>query len=182
MPHKISKLDAARRQLEMAINLYFFDRDFVSVHTLAAASFRLLSDLLEHHDVPYQSMNERVLEYVKAEFQEEFLRSVKQAENFFKHADRDPEEILTFDPRETEFLLWDAVVAHHALVGDTPPLLRAFHIWFIVQNPTLFRLPTEMERARAAAERVVKTTSKQEAFEALVKMALQLPRPFGSIG
>jgi hypothetical protein len=43
---KISKLDAARRQLDTAIRLYFMEGDPVSVHTLAAAAFEILKDLV----------------------------------------------------------------------------------------------------------------------------------------
>ena len=41
----LSKLDVARRQLETAIRLYFYDGDFVSTHTLAAAACKVLNDL-----------------------------------------------------------------------------------------------------------------------------------------
>jgi hypothetical protein len=41
----ISKFDAAKRQLETAIRLWFHSGDPVSVHTLAAASHQLLHDL-----------------------------------------------------------------------------------------------------------------------------------------
>jgi hypothetical protein len=36
---KISKLEAARRQLDTAIRLYFMESDSVSVHTLAGRRF-----------------------------------------------------------------------------------------------------------------------------------------------
>ena len=42
----ISKLDAAKRQLEMAIKLYFNDDDPISIHTLASASEEILMKLL----------------------------------------------------------------------------------------------------------------------------------------
>ncbi len=42
---KISKLDAARRQLITAIRLYFNHGDIVSVHTLSAAAFKTTQDI-----------------------------------------------------------------------------------------------------------------------------------------
>jgi len=42
---KISKLDAAKRQLETAIRLYFNEADPVSVHTLAGAA-HTISEIL----------------------------------------------------------------------------------------------------------------------------------------
>ncbi len=44
---EISKLDAAKRQLDTAIRLYFCDGDPVSIHTLAAASYNILRDVTE---------------------------------------------------------------------------------------------------------------------------------------
>jgi hypothetical protein len=41
----ITKLDAARRQLETAITLWFHDADPVSVHTLAMAAHGILRAL-----------------------------------------------------------------------------------------------------------------------------------------
>jgi hypothetical protein len=45
---KLSKLDCARRQLELAIELYFMERDPVSIHTLAGAVYQLLTDINKH--------------------------------------------------------------------------------------------------------------------------------------
>ena len=39
--YRVSKIDAARRQLETAIRLFFYDIDFVSVHTLLCASHEI---------------------------------------------------------------------------------------------------------------------------------------------
>src|SRR4051794_5016848 len=44
---KLSKIEAARRQIESAIWLWFVDDDMVSVQTLAAAAHRTLADLAE---------------------------------------------------------------------------------------------------------------------------------------
>lgn len=41
----ISKLDAAQRQLDTAIDLWFRDRDGLAVFTLAYAGFRILFDV-----------------------------------------------------------------------------------------------------------------------------------------
>ena len=45
---KLSKLDCARRQLELAIELYFLERDPVSIHTLVGAARQLLADINKH--------------------------------------------------------------------------------------------------------------------------------------
>ena len=42
---RVSKLDAARRQLDCAIELWFAGKDEVSIHTLAAAAHQIISDI-----------------------------------------------------------------------------------------------------------------------------------------
>jgi hypothetical protein len=46
----IDKAEAARRQLETAIDLYFDNADSLSVHTLAFASLKVLFDLYPHRN------------------------------------------------------------------------------------------------------------------------------------
>src|SRR5262245_42997551 len=43
---RVSKLDAARRQIRTAIRLFFEDGDTVSIHTLTSAAEELLRDFL----------------------------------------------------------------------------------------------------------------------------------------
>jgi hypothetical protein len=44
---QVGKIDAANRQLDFAIDLFFSEGDPVCVHTLAGAASILLSDLVE---------------------------------------------------------------------------------------------------------------------------------------
>lgn len=48
---KVSKLDAAKRQLGTAIRLYFSDGDPVSIHTLTAAAYNILRDVTKQKGV-----------------------------------------------------------------------------------------------------------------------------------
>jgi hypothetical protein len=50
----VSKFDAARRQLETAIRLYFFQGDPISIHTLASAAAQILQDLSGHRGGTHQ--------------------------------------------------------------------------------------------------------------------------------
>ena len=42
----INKLEAARRQLDAAIRMTFANEDELAIHTVAAAAYRLVRDLL----------------------------------------------------------------------------------------------------------------------------------------
>ena|SRR5436305_13488939 len=78
---KISKLDAARRQLETAILLYFNEADPVSIHTLAAASHEILRDLSLHIDSPM--LLERSFESLPEELRSRIHNAMRLPQNFF---------------------------------------------------------------------------------------------------
>src|SRR5438045_2665233 len=91
-PIRISKLDAARRQLQTAISLWFNDGDPVAIHTLAAAAYEIIHAVSATRDP-----NRRDLLFdslvVKDEYRREANAWFRGPANFFKHADRDPNDI-----------------------------------------------------------------------------------------
>jgi hypothetical protein len=131
----ISKLEAARRQLRTAVALFFDHGDDIAIHTLTAAGRQILLDLLKQQGkrTRLQTSAEIV---VKAEYQKLYRDAVARAENFFKHADRDPNVALTFDARETHVLLFEAADAYQALTGRHLRELWMFMMWFLAEYPT----------------------------------------------
>lgn len=134
----ISKMDAARRQLDVAIELYFRSFDSVAIHTLAAASRNMLADLCEHKgrrpDILLEAMLE---EFIREDRRNEIRVKFREAENFFKHADRDPDRILTFSPDATEYWLLEALEAYFTLADELTPMMFAFRSWWMIHNKEL---------------------------------------------
>jgi hypothetical protein len=44
---RIDKIDAARRQLDASIRMFFSSEDILAVHTVASAAYRIIRDLAE---------------------------------------------------------------------------------------------------------------------------------------
>lgn len=104
----ITKLDAAKRQLETAIRLYFHNEDPVSIHTLVSAAYNIVRDVYRKRGGPPMFIKDDFIEvYVKAEYQNEMRKKLNEPENFFKHADRDHVEAIDFNPRASEFMIFD---------------------------------------------------------------------------
>jgi hypothetical protein len=82
MTEGITKLEAARRQLDAALRLRREGGDSLAVHTLAFAAYCLLRDLFG------KSERKKVLK----EFEEKL--EFRKVSNYLKHADSDPEDIL----------------------------------------------------------------------------------------
>jgi hypothetical protein len=125
----ISKLDAARRQLETAITLYFHEGDPVSIHTLTGAAYEVLQHL-NRAKGGEPMIKDSLKDRVKPQFVRDISRKLNEAQNFFKHADKDPDEVLTaFTSGQTEYLLLDACWAYCRLTGERLPVLNVFEKW-----------------------------------------------------
>src|SRR5271156_4459871 len=126
----ITKLDAARRQLETVIRLYFNDEDPVSIHTLVCAAYNLVRDVNKKLGGQPMLIKDDLIEvYVKTEFQEQMRRKLNEPENFFKHADRDHGETIEFNPDASEFMILDAARGYSGITGEWTPLFRVFYWW-----------------------------------------------------
>src|SRR5262249_41639823 len=104
----VTKLEAAARQLDTAITLYFEEGDPVSVHTLACAAHQVIHDINRHNNGPELlfdalSRKETDLQISKALLHKHY--------NYFKHADSDPCPNcgIRFNPKLTEIFILSAV-------------------------------------------------------------------------
>jgi hypothetical protein len=126
---KISKLDAARRQLETTVRLYFSEADPVSIHTLMSAAYQVLLDVnCARGGSPM--LKEQIPTWVRPDATEEAKHRLNEAANFFKHANRDSDEVLEFSAGPTELLLYDAIRKYRELTGETVPLFTVYNAWF----------------------------------------------------
>jgi hypothetical protein len=144
---KISKLEAARRQLDTAIRLYFSNADPVSIHTLAAAAFEILKDLDE--DGPKTGTFYDHLEInVKPGYLQQARNIFKTPQNFFKHADTDPEKVLEFLVALPELFLISGCEKYGELAAEVTPEMFVYRLWFSHHNPELL-MPEVAARMRA---------------------------------
>jgi len=79
---KITKLEAAGRQLDSAIRMFFSNEDILAVHTVSRAAFRILYDINTESDSKVA---------LKAYIDKVGEKQFNETTNFLKHADRDPE-------------------------------------------------------------------------------------------
>src|SRR5882672_9854617 len=99
---KLTKLDAARRQLDEAIRMFFERRDTVAIHTLASAASQVLADIGKNRGIYGWTRNKGI---VKPERWDEFRAVITHFENFFKHADKDPNATCDFRPGMTSLFI-----------------------------------------------------------------------------
>jgi hypothetical protein len=131
---KVSKLDVARRQLREAILLFFERRDPIAIHTLAAAAHQILHDLGRAKG-GLSAIKDNP--YIRPEKRKEFIAIIHAAQNFSKHADRDPNEEFEFRLAFTPLYIFDAVQMWNALTDKLFKEAFIFYMWFGIKNPHL---------------------------------------------
>jgi len=121
---KITKLDAARRQMDAAIGLYFNEGDEIAVHTLVGAAHILIIDLSKAAQL--QSVIDR---HIKPEMRWKFEGVIRKPQNFLKHAEDDPNETFDFNPHNTGLMLFIDIEMFKELTGSATDAMRAFHMY-----------------------------------------------------
>lgn len=81
----ITKLEAARRQLRVAISLWFQNGDEVAIHTLACAAYQIIHDINRHRGGEELFFDSLV---IREEYRDQAIKRFKKEMNFFKHADK----------------------------------------------------------------------------------------------
>lgn len=134
----ITKIDAAVRQLETAITLWFHDGDPVSICALSHAAHEILYRLSTNTRKRSTLLD---AENVKPEFREDFKKLIKEAPAFFKHAGKDPHETLFFTVKNAPHIFLDAVGMYNSLEFGARPIFRVFQDWLWMTEPRFFMKP-----------------------------------------
>lgn len=126
MTQIISKLEASRRQLDTAIDLWFENRDGLSVFTLAFASLKVLLNIYPHDvDDGFGAVIDKLID------EKIGWKNFSRHANFLKHADRDPDAVLTdFHPDMGMTVLGLATLLYRRLdKGGLSLTMMAFDSW-----------------------------------------------------
>jgi len=130
---KLSKIEVVKRQLETAVKLYFQDEDIVAIHTIIGACRTILKDILPKMK-GIKSEFEDTLSKLPKEFQKLVRDSYNIPQNFLKHADKDFDETIEFNPLITEMFIYVAINDIQKLVAEITPHQLMFRLWYYVQN------------------------------------------------
>lgn len=132
----ITKLDAACRQLELAIKLYFDNGDLVATHTLACAA----REIFEKHcklDSRHRLFDQIRKNHTDAT-DKELWDVLNKARNFFKHPDPQGDlnatvELGDADNKTTIFMA--AYDCSSLLDENTPPIFLNYVTWYVATLP-----------------------------------------------
>lgn len=154
-----TKLDAARRQINTAIWLWFNGADIISVHTLAAAAHRIVLDLsgdMEVGQLPFDTAN------LPEGLTEKMLR---EAQTFLESSDGDSDKMIHLKPVWTELYLFLVVSAYTEFAIDDDsyhPLMSAFMLRFGICRPEVFKSGALPSFGKGVNAERIKNLSKTE--------------------
>jgi len=163
---RVTKPDAAGRQLCAAIRLFLADGDPVAIHTLASAAAQITADMMKARGMTSMV---RSAALVREDRRREVLRTIAAPENFFKHADRDPDEAIEFNPETTEFFIFAALAELQALTGRLPREGQVFQMWFLLKHEGMLLENDQTRVIRQALDAVRRSGSleKSDFFQML---------------
>lgn len=141
MKTRCSKPQAATRQLDVAIALLFSDYDPLAVRTLAAAAHGVLADLVERK-LPGGSWRTKIIEGSGLS-KSAAIGVLNSAQNFLKHADRDPDAELEIDEEENDHLMFVATLECAELGYPLSIDMQAFQIWYLAAYPDKIGVDTD---------------------------------------
>jgi hypothetical protein len=134
----VTRIEAAQSQLRTAIEMFFTERDPVSIHTLATSAYQII------HDLNHERKGEPLLydsDLIKDECRKQFVGLAKDHGNFFKHADkrrkRSSGDKVLFNPRQSEFFMLFAIKGVRQLGVRTSDVEEAFTYWVCIHQPQL---------------------------------------------
>lgn len=128
-----TKLDAAIRQLDVAIALLFNDSDPLAIRTLSAAAHGIIADIADSRERG-ASWRSKIIEDSGLSKKEAF-RILNEAQNFLKHASSDPEGTLSFPEEENDHLIFIATIESGALDVALSQRMQAFQVWYLAVYP-----------------------------------------------
>jgi len=129
----VSKLEAARRQLATAIELWFHDRDPVSIHTLAFAAYEIIHVVSKKRNRTKDLLFDSAV--IKDEYRAEWNKIIKRPANFFKHAKDDAEDSLEYSPKSALLFLLFSIAGLRSCGESLTPVEATFLLWVLVNRP-----------------------------------------------
>lgn len=72
------------------------------------------------------------------ELKKKVLSLLRKPQNFFKHADRDHDSVLEYNPELTRWFLLDACVLYENITNQKNSYMLAFRSWMMVKHQKEF--------------------------------------------
>lgn len=142
MTGTLSKRLVAQRELEAAIRLLLQHRDHVSAYVLAWAAYDIVGPISRSRGI--QSIEEEFEGELAPASLKDWRKMRRRHYNFFKHADRDPDEVVDDVPRElVEAQIFISNLDFQGAFETLSPIQALYMSWFTGVYPQFVRPESE---------------------------------------
>jgi hypothetical protein len=134
---KLNKIDVACSMLDTSIELWFYEKDPISIHTLVCSSYQIIHDINKQvgwRDLLYDSL------VIKDEYQKEMNKRLKESYNFFKHADKDKDDTIEFNPELSNTFIMFSCFGLKCLSIPTNNVREAFVSYYALMKPEILKI------------------------------------------
>jgi len=132
----VTKIDAAVRQLNCAVELFFEDGDPVPIHTLVCAAHQIVHDINRAQGGP-----ELIFDATRKAGGDKRKLGVelRRHANYFKHADTDscPNCGIRFSPKVTEVIIYSTIVGLCQLKQKLSATVSAYILYMQTRSELL---------------------------------------------
>lgn len=147
---KITKPEIAEIELNSAITAFFREENPIIIHVLISAAHEIIRKLVSTSKISsvikdsiLLNLNESALNSLvplklrKSDLQYKWNYIVNKAYNFMKHADKDADEELEFNPNISVLLILDTLDMFFQIKKHHTSYTFAMYIWTVVNMPEL---------------------------------------------
>jgi hypothetical protein len=162
---RLTKIEVARRQFHAAIEMWFADGDPVAIHTLTSAAHEIVAALCRKKGIPDHLFDS---DLVRPELRGKWNAAMRAPQNFFKHADKDPNDEIDFAPSANDLRLMFVLTGFQAL-GERIDDWRERVYWtrMNIEQPGLMKEDIFAGKISAADVANIRRLSRPRFFEAM---------------
>jgi hypothetical protein len=168
---KFTKIDAAQRQVDTAIQLFFEDGDPVSIHTLLYAAHDIIHGL--HKRITGKPLffdNDAVRSTPG------LIRTIKDWPNFFKHGrPYELDRTLEFNPECNLVFFSACITGLDSVCPGRSDLQHAVIDWLLIHHPEYFPAASLAERPSGELLKQAKSLGKREFLQACIRSRRRRP-------
>lgn len=85
------------------------------------------------------------MKLVKEEKRGLVIKKLREAYNFFHHADIDPDGVVAFNPESSNYVLWDCIEMYSQLANEVTGTMQAYRLWFYTNYSDLLLQPKDQQ-------------------------------------
>jgi hypothetical protein len=139
---KVTRQDATRQQIELAIDLLMRSKSLICANLLAWAAIDVLRAIADASGG--NTFTASLDKHIKPEKLKQWYGFLKANYNFAKHADRDPDRSIELKSGAVEMAIFQAILDYREVYKNPTVPMLFYQGYMLGTNPELYREPNDV--------------------------------------